>query len=184
MVFVNQSVNSKTFFWNIPALNFTSTDKNPSVVFTEAGTFEVYLTCKNGDGKEAAGKIGVDVLPDTIYRLSNKSKKVWIVKSIIYGGNEILTQGCQKDDEFTVYKASPDTCIMTEGNIKCPPGTYIFELPTSSQWRYNSKNKAFEFGLVASGSPINLSFEITELTNQVFKGIDKMNGVSIVLERK
>lgn len=184
VVFSNSTSHASAYEWNIPDLGYTSTEKEPSIVVTEAGSYTVYLKAFNGDGAFAESSMQLEILPDSVYRLSRNSVKVWIVKSILYGGNEMLTQPCQKDDEFTVYHGTADTCTMTEGTNTCPAGTYIFELPASSEWRFKSSTKSFEFSLNAFGSPVNLSFVTQELTHQTFRGIDNANGVSITLEAK
>jgi hypothetical protein len=180
--FINESKNSNYYVWKIPALNFTSNEVSPKYTFRLAGKYELYLKARNGDGQEAEKILNIEVLPDSVYRLSNHGKKLWMVKSIIYSGSEVLTQSCQKDDEFTVYYGQSDTCVLTEGKNKCSAGTYIFDLPATSAWRFNSKKKAFEFSLTAFGSPIALSFVATELTHTSFKGKDALNDVSITLE--
>lgn len=180
----NGSTHAKTYAWSITGSSWTSTEANPVLYPDSAGTFPLNLTVTNGDGKTASASLNMVVLPDTIYRLSGNSKKVWWVKSIKYGGSELLTQSCQNDDEFTVFKvkSGQDTCLLTEGATKCPSGTYIFTLPASSMWRV-SKGK-FEFALSVAGTPFNLSFTMDKCTLREFEGTDATNGVIIKLARK
>lgn len=178
----NQSEHARSYMWSIPAMNYSSSEESPFIVLENAGKFDLTLVCKNGDGRTNSATRTFEVLPDTIYRLSRNSVKKWNVKSITMSGSEMLTEPCQKDDEFTVYHDDADTCTLTEGVDKCPSGTYLLDLPASSPWRFNSKKGAFEFALMAFGSTINVSVEISELTHTVFKGTDKVNKISIWLE--
>lgn len=182
LIVKNESTNYRSSLWEVKSIGFQSKDELPTIVFKQAGSYELSLTCYNGDNRESVFTKSITVLPDTVYRLSNNWQKKWIVRSIIYGGNEMLKDSCQKDDEFTVFHNDADTCTLTEGKNSCAPGTYIFDLPATSQWRFNSNLKAFEFALFAFGSPINLSFNIKELSHTIFKGTDVANGVSIWLE--
>ncbi|MBS3914136.1 MAG: PKD domain-containing protein [Bacteroidetes bacterium] len=183
LVFLNSSKNVSVSFWEMPALNWKSEEFQPQYVFTDAGLYQVNLLVKNGDGLTDSKSLNVNVKPDSIYRLSGNSKKVWIVKSIIYNGNELQTQPCQMDDEFIVFHNQADTCNLTEGTDTCANGTYLFDLPATSQWRYNSAG-TFEFALTAFGSPINLNFDIKYLSKDSFAGYDAINSVSFRLARK
>jgi hypothetical protein len=173
LIFVNATNNVSKHEWRCDSLQWTSSEASPSLILTKAGIFDFTYKAINGDGQSDDKKFNITVLPDSIYRLSSNGKKVWIVKSITYGGSEMLTNTCQKD-----------TCTLTQGKDTCTPGTYIFTLPATSSWRWVSAKKAFEFSLVAFGSPVNLSFTTTELTSTTFKGIDAVNAVSIHMERK
>ncbi len=184
LIFVNATNNVSKHEWRCDSLQWTSSEASPSLILTKAGIFDFTYKAINGDGQSDDKKFNITVLPDSIYRLSSNGKKVWIVKSITYGGSEMLTNTCQKDDEFTVFKGLSDTCTLTQGKDTCTPGTYIFTLPATSSWRWVSAKKAFEFSLVAFGSPVNLSFTTTELTSTTFKGNDAVNAVSIHMERK
>jgi PKD repeat protein len=183
LVFLNTSKNVAASFWEMPSLNWKSQEFQPKYIFTEAGLYQVNLTVKNGDGLSDSKSLNVNVKPDSIYRLSGNSKKVWIVRSIIYNGNELQTQSCQMDDEFIVFHNSADTCNLTQGTDTCASGTYLFDLPATSQWRYNPAG-TFEFALTAFGSPINLNFGIKYLSKDSFAGYDPINGVSFRLARK
>jgi len=184
LIFVNATNNVSKHEWRCDSLQWTSSEASPSLVLTKAGIYDFTYKASNGDGQSDEKKFNITVLPDSIYRLSSNGKKVWIVKSITYAGSEMLTNTCQKDDEFTVFKGLSDTCTLTQGNDTCAPGTYIFTLPATSSWRWVPAKKAFEFSLVAFGSPVNLSFTTTELTSTTFKGNDAVNAVSIHMERK
>lgn len=184
LIFVNATNNVSKHEWRCDSLQWTSSEASPSLILTKAGIYDFTYRASNGDGQNDEKKFNITVLPDSIYRLSSNGKKVWIVKSITYAGSEMLTSTCQKDDEFTVFKGLSDTCALTQGNDTCAPGTYIFTLPATSSWRWVPSKKAFEFSLVAFGSPVNLSFTTTELTSTTFKGNDAVNAVTIHMERK
>ncbi len=184
LAFMNKTNNASKHEWRCDSLQWSSTEASPTLIVTKAGNYDFTYKATNGDGLSDEEKFTVTVLPDSIYRLSNNGKKVWIVKSITYAGSEMLTNTCQKDDEFTVFKGLSDTCTLTQGTDTCAPGTYIFTLPATSSWRWVPAKKAFEFSLVAFGSPVNLSFTTTELTSTTFKGNDAVNSVSIHMERK
>jgi PKD repeat protein len=185
IVFTNKSTNSKSFKWSYSGSKWTSTDANPSMVVDSAGSFKVMLEATNGDGKTNTKSMDIQVMPDTIWRISGNKKKEWWTKSISYNGSEMLTASCQLDDEFTVFKyanSANDSCLLTEGTNKCPSGTYLITLPTSSKWRlYKGK---FEFALSVLGTPFNLSFDLTKCTNYELQGVDNVNKVSIRLVKK
>ncbi len=185
LILTNKSSNGKSYKWSYSGSSWSSTDASTYFVVDSAGTFSLTLEAKNGDGKSSTKKMDITVLPDTVWRMSNNGKKIWIVKSIKLNGVEQLANSCQQDDEFIVYKTpltSTDTCQITEGTTKCPSGTYLFTLPASSAWRLN-KGK-FEFALTAFGSPVNLSFAISKCTRREFEGADGVNNVTIKLAEK
>lgn len=183
--FINSSSNASSVLWTSTYRNWSSTEYSPQLVIDSAGQYTFTLKTTNGDGKTNSKSLDITVLPDTIFRLSNNSKKVWIVQSIMYNGSEMLNENCQKDDEFIVFRNGiKDTCNITEGKETCPDGTYIFELPASSDWRYDSKSKSFDFALTAFGTPINLNFSAQKCTRDTFEGTDAINGVSIRLIKK
>lgn len=183
--FVNSSDNASRFLWTSTYKNWSSTESNPQLILDSAGHYTITLKATNGDSKTNSKSLDLIVMPDTIFRLSNNSKKVWIVQSIMYNGSEMLNENCQKDDEFIVFRNGiKDTCNITEGKETCPDGTYIFELPASSDWRFDSKSKSFDFALTAFGTPINLNFSVQKCTRDTFEGMDAVNGVSIRLIKK
>lgn len=184
LVFQNQSKNVSTSSWVCEKLQFASTLFAPSIVIADSGTYDFTYTGVNGDGVSKTQSLKINVIPDTIFRLSNNTKKIWIIKSIIYNGTEMVNTDCMKDDEFTVYKGTTDTCTITHGKDTCAPGTYIFELPATSEWRWNTKISKFEFALYAFGSPVNLSFNPEICTRSEFKGTDAINNVKITLNSK
>lgn len=184
LVFQNNSKNVSTSSWVCEKLKFTSTSFAPSIVIADSGTYDFTYTGANGDGVSKSQMMTITVLPDTAYRLSNNTKKIWIIKSIIYNGTEMVNTDCMKDDEFTVYKGTTDTCTITHGKDTCAPGTYIFDLPATSGWRWNTKTSKFEFALYAFGSPVNLSFKPEICTKAEFKGTDAINNVKITLNAK
>lgn len=184
VIFLNTTEHATKHEWRCDSLGFSSNLAAPIIVITKSGTYDFLYTATNGDGKTSNGKLTLAVTADTIYRLSNNTQKIWIVKSLKYNGNEMVTSSCQFDDEFTVYKAAQDSCTLTHGKDTCPTGTYLFELPATSQWRWNSNKGTFEFALVAFGSPINLAFKPSVCTTSLFEGADVTNGVSIKLALK
>jgi len=185
VLFTNKTTNGKTYNWSYSGSKWTSGETNPMLIVDSAGSFMVTLEAANGDGKKSSKSIGLTVMPDTVFRMSANKKKVWIVTSISYNGIEQLNVTCQKDDEFVVVKstlAANDTCTLNEGVNKCPAGTYLLTLPTTSNWRF--KKSKFEFALSLLGSPINLSFAINKCTNQEFEGTDAVNSIVIKMKKK
>lgn len=184
ITFINSSKNGSVFTWQIAPNGWSYIGEEATFIFTDAGSYDINLTAKNGDGLSDTKKQTITVLPDSIFRLSNRRSKTWTIRSILYNGNELLTENCQQDDEFIVYRNAADTCQITEGRDTCPDGTYIFALPATSQWRFNSENSSFEFALTAFGSPINLSFGVKYLTRDSFYGFDADNNVHLKMGRK
>lgn len=184
LLFTNNSTHVSKSNWSCDKLGFSSTELAPTLVIKDSGVYQFHYAGTNGDGISNSADLQITVLPDTVFRLSNNGTKIWIIQSIIYNNTEMVTNNCQKDDEFTVYHGSSDTCTLTNGKDTCPPGTYIFELPATSQWRWNSARNTFEFALTAFGSPVNLSFKPKTCTRQTFDGEDAFNGVRIKLQEK
>lgn len=185
LIITNKSANAASYNWKLSGTSWVSTQANPMLIVDSAGTFSLNLDTRNGDGKTASHSMNITVQPDTVFRLSANSKKTWHVTSILYNGSEMLSASCQKDDELIVWKTpstTTDTCQLTEGNDKCPPNTYYFDLPTTSQWRVNKS--AFEFSLVILGSPVLLSFNIVKCTKWEFEGYDATNKVTFKMVKK
>lgn len=185
IMLVSSSTNAKTLKWTFSGSAWSSTNSTAFLPLDSAGTFQINLETKNGDGKGNVKSMTITVQPDTIWRLSGNSSKVWIVESLTYNSSEMLTASCQKDDEFTVIKtssSSTDSCTLTEGTNTCPSGTYLITLPMSSKWRI--KDGKFEFSIVALSTPMNLSFTMDKCTKTEFEGTDSKNSVTIKLKRK
>ncbi|MBL7811501.1 MAG: hypothetical protein JNL57_04705 [Bacteroidetes bacterium] len=179
-----RSKNASQYEWRTDNGSFSSNEAQPAIHFDLPGSCKLTLTVKNKDGKAAVKSVDVVVLPDTIWRLSNNDKKVWHIRSIVYAGNELLTEDCQNDDEFICYKTGADTFQITEGSKKCPDGSYPFAMPGSGQWKFDTKKRALQFALVAFGSPINLSFASTKCSRDSFIGYDSVNDVYLKMVRK
>jgi hypothetical protein len=177
----NNSQNGITYVWSVTPGNWSSHDKSPTIQFDEAGNYLIKLITYNRK-HSSVKQMSVDVIPDTVWRLTHNDIKTWYVSSLVYAGTEMLVAECQKDDEFTMVKASPiDTFSFTEGLQTCPSGTYVFTIPTSGAWRFNKVKNSLEFALTAFGSPYNFSFVTSNLTKDSFEGIDAANDVLIKL---
>lgn len=180
---LNRSLNADQYEWTIEPGAFRYTDWEPLLVFQDTGTYTVRLAAISGKNKHVSEQY-IRVKTDTMWRLYGYGTKTWIVSSILYGGAELLNQPCQKDDEFVLFHGSRDTFSFTEGNEKCPDGTYLFNIPASGVWRFNRAKKSLDFSLTAFGSPYSFEFVTTKLTNDVFEGYDTPNDVWIKLRRR
>lgn len=180
---VNRSLNAEKYEWTVEPGSFRYSDREPLIVFQDTGTYTVKLTAISGKSKHVSEQY-IRVKTDTMWRLYGYGSKTWIVSSILYEGTELLNQKCQADDEFILTHGSRDTFSFTEGNQKCPDGTYLFNIPASGEWRFNRAKKSLDFSLTAFGSPYSFEFVTTKLTNDVFEGYDTPNDVWIKLRRK
>ena len=177
----NNSSNATAFEWRLSPGTWKSTDKNPKLEFDEAGTYQLELISKNRKLTSVKQTL-ITVLPDTMWRLTRNNSKIWYVASLVYAGSEMLVDTCQKDDEFRLVRGNMDTFSFTEGNKTCPSGTYLFEIPASGAWRYNSNKKTLEFALTAFGSPYNFEFTTTKITKDGYEGTDAKNEVVMKLK--
>lgn len=181
LIISNLSQNASAFSWSFNGKTYS--DQTPIIIATSAGKHNLLLTATS-NGVSATHSVEVTVLPDTLYRLSNNLIKTWNIKSIKYNSMEQINSPCQFDDEMTLYHHNIDTFQYTEGPQTCPAGTYIFSVPQSGEWRFNSAKKTFDLSLSAFGSPINLNFNLTKVSYDSIGGFDPVNKVDILLIKK
>jgi hypothetical protein len=181
----NKSQNSTSYKWTISNGTWTSTEANPLAIFEDAGMANLVLEAKNKNGDISLKSVNITIQADTLWRLCANNKKVWYLSSIVYGGSELVTNVCQKDDEFTLWKLSAvDTFSLTQAKDTCAPGTYLFDMPESGQWRYVASKKSLQFALYAFSSPINFDLVTEKCTKDEFWGYDKLNDVYVKLKKK
>jgi len=147
-----------------------------------AGKLKVELLVESKTGDKASFLGAVDVIPDTVYRLSNGSRKVWRVVSLQYSGNEILNAPCQLDDEVIFEKNATRDYRYQEGKDSCAPGIYLVPVPQFGTWYYRSARKELTCQ-VTEPSPLILGFRIDSLSHDYFKGTDRLNEVVLILRK-
>lgn len=170
------------FEWLLKPVNSRYSGTYPKIELNESGAYTIELTVYDKSGNSRSKSLSFYVSADTLWRLTNNSRKTWKISSINYSGTELVNEECKKDDEFVITKSSErDTFQLTEGKNKCPDGSYIFAIPASGDWRYNSQNKTLQFALTAFGSPYNFDLVTEYISKDSFSGYDKNNGVRMQL---
>lgn len=170
------------FEWSIKPGNSKYSGTNPKIELNESGDYTIELTVYDKSGNSRNKSLSFHVAADTLWRLTNNSTKIWKISSINYSGTELVNEDCKKDDEFIITKSNTkDTFLLTEGKNKCPEGSYIFSIPASGEWRYNSQNKTLQFALTAFGSPYNFDLITEYISKDSFSGYDQNNGVRMQL---
>jgi hypothetical protein len=181
----NLSKGSNQYEWIIMPGNIRFSGLQPEIRIEHSGFYEITLNVKNSKGKKELFRKQLFVKPDTIWRLTSNNKKVWIIASITYEGSELVDMPCKADDEFHFYKNNTkDTFQITEGNNRCPDGSYIFNIPASGEWRFNRSNNSLDFALTAFQSPFNFEFRTEHLSPDSFSGYDETNDVRIRLRKR
>lgn len=98
--FTNSSIDADTFMWNFGD-GATSTEENPSHLFTDGGTFDVSLTAANVDGEGTLSK-GVTVIapaPNLIVAGDMSDPSAWTFDQIFVGDDNGVLHGIV-DGEF------------------------------------------------------------------------------------
>lgn len=147
-----------------------------------AGELLVDLVAESRTGDKAAFQAAVNILPDTVYRLTDGGRKVWRVASLLYAGTEILNAPCQLDDEVIFENNATRDYRYQEGKDSCAPGTYLVPVPQVGTWYYRSSRKELTCQ-VTEPSPLILGFRIDSLSHDYFKGTDRLNEVVLILRK-
>jgi hypothetical protein len=166
--------------WSTSANVRILSENPPLMQLTEAGEASITLKVFGEGGNAEQLTRLFTVLPDTVWRLSAKSRKVWRAVSLKYNGVEMLNEPCQKDDdvvfEFNRYR---DYAYL-DGRDTCDPGTYLVPVPQKGTWEYIPRRRELACSVV-DPAPFLLSFHIDTLTNSYFRGTDPINGAVFIL---
>ncbi|MTI30950.1 M43 family zinc metalloprotease [Xanthovirga aplysinae] len=101
--FTNQSTDATTYSWSFPGGSPSSSNqRNPTVTFNTAGTFEVTLTASNADGSDQA-TTSITVLGDDsdIYCASNSSTNQYEWIANVESGSFQNSTGASGYSDFT-----------------------------------------------------------------------------------
>lgn len=179
---LNESKDAVNVTWtaNSPA-DWISFDP-PLLRARRAGELKVNLQAASKTGDKATFTAAVNILPDTVYRLTDGGRKVWRVVSLQYAGTEMLNAPCQLDDEVIFDNNATKDYRYQEGKDSCAPGTYLVPVPQFGTWYYRSARKELTCQ-VTEPSPLILGFRIDSLSHDYFKGTDRLNEVTLILRR-
>ena len=178
----NGSQQAIAFSWNAGVeADWISFDP-PLLRARRAGELKVDLLAESRTGDKATFQAAVNILPDTVYRLTDGGRKVWRVESLIYSGTEMLNAPCQLDDEVIFENNATRDYRYQEGKDSCAPGTYLVPVPQFGTWYYRSARKELTCQ-VTEPAPLILGFRIDSLSHDYFKGTDRLNDVVLVLRR-
>ncbi len=181
----NMSKHSNTFEWKINELGLTYSGNNPNILMDTAGKFTLRLTAKGGNGSIAKKELIFEVQVDTLWRISKNNEKAWQIQSILYNGVEQMDAECKKDDilKFKFFNSGSmvDSFELNEGINKCASGSYLFNMPSTGIWQFNTKTRAIDLALDVLGSPVNFNFKIDKLYKSLLIAKDNGNNAQITL---
>ena len=171
---IQKSVNTSQYEWSIEGLNLRSSELTPLFFMDSAGLYTLNLTTKGGNGSSSMQKMNFEVLPDTIWRLSNNSSKEWQISSLLSDGVEQILDDCQLDDIFLLKHSSAlnDSFFFTEEFDTCNSGVQFFDAPAKGIWSINASNNSLTIEIPVKGKAETFNFDIEEIRKNYFKGTD------------
>jgi hypothetical protein len=178
----NQSKDAARFSWKADTIAQWLSFSPPVLIARNAGELTIDLEAESETGDRHTFQASVNILPDTVYRLTGGGRKVWRVVSLQYAGNEMLIAPCQKDDEVIFDNNAAKEYRYQEGKDSCAPGTYLVPVPQFGNWYYRSARKELTCQ-VTEPSPLLLGFRIDSLSHDYFKGTDRLNEVVLILRK-
>jgi hypothetical protein len=170
---LNESKDAVNVNWTADSLADWISFDPPLLRARRAGELKVDLQAASKTGDKATFTAAVNILPDTIYRLT---------VSLQYAGTEMLNAPCQLDDEVIFDNNATKDYRYQEGKDSCAPGTYLVPVPQFGTWYYRSARKELTCQ-VTEPSPLILGFRIDSLSHDYFKGTDRLNEVTLILRR-
>jgi hypothetical protein len=179
---LNESKDAVNVSWTADTLADWISFDPPLLRARRAGALNVDLMATSKTGDKAIYRAAINILPDTVYRLTDGSRKVWRVVSLQYAGTEMLNAPCQLDDEVIFDNNASKDYRYQEGKDSCAPGTYLVPVPQFGNWYYRSARKELTCQ-VTEPSPLILGFRIDSLSHDYFKGTDRLNEVVLILRR-
>lgn len=171
---IQKSVNTSKYEWSIEGLNLRSNELTPLFFMDSAGLYTLNLITKGGNGSSSMQKMNFEVLPDTIWRLSNNSSKEWQISSLLSDGVEQIVDDCQLDDVFLLKHSSAwnDSFFFTEEFDTCNSGIQFFDAPAKGIWAINASNNSLTIEISVKGKVEAFDFDIEEIRKNYFKGTD------------
>lgn len=112
--FTNTSTNATTYTWDFGDETGTSTDENPTYVYSEGGTFTVKLTATNNDGSdEYTSEVSVSTATDD---------------------NLIMNGAFNDDSNWTIINHYEATNL--NGSVTIADGVAKFDETTNTDWKH------------------------------------------------
>jgi hypothetical protein len=179
---LNESKDAVNVTWTADTLTDWISFDPPLLRARRAGILHMGLVATSKTGDKNTFIAAVHIQPDTVYRLTDGSRKVWRVVSLQYAGTEMLNAPCQLDDEVIFDNNATKDYRYQEGKDSCAPGTYLVPVPQFGNWYYRAARKELTCQ-VTEPSPLILGFRIDSLSHDYFKGTDRLNEVILILRR-
>jgi hypothetical protein len=176
----NLSKHAKSQLWYLNGVLWSEA-LAPVWLPVQSGRYEMELHAIGEQGQHEVLKKEFNVLPDTVWRLTEHATKIWKAVSLLYAGNEMIQFPCQQDDEVRFSYGQNYDYSFTEGKDTCTPGTYLIPMPQKGTWRYDSKRRELNC-MVTEPAPLLLSFKIDSLSRSYFKGTDARNTAVLTLK--
>jgi hypothetical protein len=180
----NTSQYASVWEWNIPELGLENQSENPIFNLDTVGRFTLILKTKNGEGSQSQIEKLFEILPDTIWRLSKRSKKQWRILSLVMNGKENLVLPCQLDDnlDFSYFGTTTEnTYSYTAGLDTCVTGTYNFPVPNNEIWSYGVTKGKLMLRFFVSGILETMNFELIFINKDYMIGKDLAKNAEIRL---
>jgi hypothetical protein len=180
---VQKSLNTSKYEWSIEGLNLYSNESAPLFFMDSAGLYTLQLIAKGGNGSSSIQKINFEVLPDTMWRLSNNSSKEWQISSILSDGVEQIVDDCQLDDVLLLKQSatSNDSFFFREEFDTCNSGIQFFDLPAKGIWSLNKANNSLAIEISSRGKATSFEFKIEDIRKNYFKGTDFALNTTLVM---
>ena len=180
---VQKSLNTSKYEWSIEGLNLYSNESAPLFFMDSAGLYTLQLIAKGGNGSSSIQKINFEVLPDTMWRLSNNSSKEWQISSILSDGVEQIVDDCQLDDVLLLKQSatSNDSFFFREEFDTCNSGIQFFDLPAKGIWSLNKANNSLAIEISSRGKATSFEFKIEDIRKNYFKGTDFAVNTTLVM---
>ena len=180
---LQKSLNTIKYEWSIEGLNLSSNEQAPLFFMDSAGLYTLQLIAKGGNGSSSMQKMNFEVLPDTMWRLSNNSSKEWRISSILSDGVEQVVDDCQLDDVLQLRQSttSNDSFFFREEFDTCNSGIQFFDIPAKGVWSLNKTNNSFTFETSSRGKATSFEFKIEDMSKSYFKGTDFALNTTLIM---